>query len=207
VENKNQRKRKTKDPCLKCGLHKKLCICQLIVQLNNKTRICLVIHCRELEKTTNTGRLALQCLQNSLIRVRGANKNSALDLSDVLDPAYRTLLFYPSQHAVELNQQYVQQSNLPVQLLVPDGNWRQASKVAARHHELKNIPHVKVPARALAPGEVRKYLRTEHFEEGMSTIEAIAYALGIIEGDHIMQPLLKLYQAKLENTLRGRGVL
>ena len=63
------RKRKTKDPCPECFLHKNLCICSLIPDLETKTRVVLIVHAKELKRTTNTGRLALKSLKNSELRV------------------------------------------------------------------------------------------------------------------------------------------
>ena len=198
----NRRKRKTKDPCLDCGLHKNLCICEFIPKLLIKTKICLVIHRQELKRTTNTGKLAIKSLLNSEMRVRGLDDKKTLDLSDLLIPQYRSLLFYPADDAVELTRELVSSSPLPIQLIVPDGNWRQASKVYSRHTELSHIPKVKISA----PNNSVHHLRAEHSPEGMATLQAIAYALGIIEGAHIMNPLLKLYNEKLARTLQGRGI-
>lgn len=196
------RKRKTKNPCSKCGLNPDLCLCSEIPSLTLKTKVCLIIHHRELKRTTNTGRLALQSLTNSEMRVRGEKDKGPLDLTDLLVPSYRSILFYPSEDSKELTVEFVNQSPLPIQLIVPDGNWRQASKVASRHPELKNIERVKISEKNTAT----QHLRVEHFEEGMSTLEAIAKALGIIEGSEVKEALLKLYQLKLSRTLKGRGI-
>lgn len=195
------RKRKTKDPCLDCGLHKDLCICDLIPSLTFRTKVCLVIHKKELKRTTNTGRLAIKSLTNSEMRIRGDEDRKALDLSDLLVPTYRTYLFYPSDDSVELTQDLVAESSLPIQLIVPDGNWRQASKVHTRHPELKNILKIKIGS----INSSQEHLRAEHSPEGMATLQAIAQALQIIEGPSAVEPLLKLYEAKLRNTLVGRG--
>lgn len=197
------RKRKTKYPCSSCGLNPELCLCAEIPKLTLRTKLCLIIHHRELKRTTNTGRLALKSLTHSEIRIRGEKNKGALDLSDLLIPSFRTVLFYPSEEAQELTPEFVNQSQLPIQLLVPDGNWRQASKVSLRHPELQNIERVKITAKNTAT----QHLRVEHFSEGMSTLEAIAQALGVIEGAEIREALLKLYQLKLARTLKGRGVV
>lgn len=194
------RKRKTKSPCPECFLNPQLCICELFPRLNLETRVCLVVHAKELKRTTNTGRLAIKSLVNSEMRIRGETKE-ALDLSDLLTPTHRTLLFYPSDDAVELTKEFVQQEQRPIQLIVPDGNWRQASKVHYRHHELKDIPRVMIKT----PNTSKLHLRAENTPEGMATLQAIAHALGIIEGDQVKQALLDLYNAKLERTLQGRG--
>lgn len=197
------RKRKTKDPCLVCGLHKDLCLCHLIPSLDLKTKLVLVIHHRELKRTSNTGRLALHSLKNSDVRVRGEKNKGPLDLSDLLTPSYRTLLFFPSDDARELTPELVQESALPIQLIVPDGNWRQASKVSIRHPELNTIERVKISAVNTAD----KHLRTEHFAEGMSTLQAIAQAFATIEGVDVGQKLNDLYLEKLTRTLKARGQL
>jgi DTW domain-containing protein YfiP len=195
------RKRKTKDPCLDCGLHKDLCLCHLIPSLDLKTKLVLVIHHRELKRTSNTGRLALKILKNSEMRVRGLKDAGPLDLSDLLTPNYRTLLFFPSDEARELTPALVSESSLPIQLIVPDGNWRQASKVAIRHPELSNLERVMIST----PNTSTQHLRAEHFEEGMSTLQAIALAFAATEGDEVGNQLLQLYQEKLSRTLKARG--
>ena len=196
------RKRKPQDPCQVCFLHKNRCICDSIPNLTLKTKVTLIFHAKELKRTTNTGRLALKALTNSEMRVRGEDREG-LDLSDLLTPAYRTVLFYPSENAVELDQEFVSLSSLPIQLIVPDGNWRQASKVHYRHHELQDIPRVKIST----PNTESLHMREETTEAGMATLEAIAHALGIIEGSEVENELMKFYRLKLEATLRGRGQL
>jgi len=196
-----KRKRKTKDPCERCQLHRELCLCDDIPTLKFRTRVSLVIHRKELKRTTNTGRLALEALTNSCIRIRGGLDCSRLDLSDLIVPEYRSVLFFPAEDAVELNHEFVSQSSLPIQLIVPDGNWRQASKLQTRHPELASIPRVKISTANCGPFHLRK----EHLAEGMSTLQAIARALAIIEGPTAAAPLEKLYHEKLQRTLRGRG--
>lgn len=196
------RQRKPKSPCLKCFLNPSLCICSLLPTLDLKTKISLIIHAKELKRTTNSGRLALHCLTNSELRIRGESQQP-LDLSDLLSPSYHSLLFYPSDAAVELTLDYLRPlSDKPIHLIVPDGNWRQASKVQTRHPELKNIPRVNLKR----PNLAKFHLRAESSEFGMSTLEAIAHALGVIEGPDVSEKLLQVYQAKLHGTLVGRGI-
>lgn len=194
------RKRKTKQPCPGCGMNPLLCFCDLIPRIELKTRICLLIHHRELRRTTNTGQLAHRALVNSEIRIRG-QINGKLDLTDLIRPDMRTLLFYPSDNAILLNHDFVKSDPRPILLIVPDGNWRQASKVQTRHPELANVPRVKVQQSIVAD----HFLRAEHKSDGMATLEAIANALAVIEDKDVADELFKLYQIKLQRTLRGRG--
>ena len=194
--------RKVKQPCPLCGASRALCLCDAVPRMELKTRVCLIIHYRELSRNSNTGLLALRALANSEMRIRGEGRET-LDLTDLLTPHYRTFLFFPSDDAVELDRALVLQERTPIQLIVPDGTWRQASKISSRHPELKDLPRVKVGA----PSDSTVQLRAQSRPEGMATLQAIARGLGIIEGDPVRAQLMKLYQAKVERTLIARGIL
>lgn len=194
-----ERKRKTVAPCEVCRMHLERCICAAIPRLELRTKLALVIHAKEVKRTSNTGLLAAHALMNSQVFVRGL---APLDLSSALTPDYRSLLFYPCDEAIELTREFVAADPRPIQLMVPDGNWRQASKVAIRHPELAPLPRVKISALNTAV----HHLRREHTPEGMSTLEAIARALRVIEGEDVFAALYRLYQAKLTATLEGRGI-
>ncbi len=181
-------------------MHRGLCICEFFPSLTLKTKLSLIIHSKELKRTTNTGMLAVKSLTNSQVFVRGL-KESPLDFQIVLDPDYRSVLFFPSKDATDLNKDFVQQSSKPIQLLVPDGNWRQASKIHYRYSELKNLPRVMIKSENTAT----QHLRKESSAEGMATLQAVAYAFGVLEGEIAQKALLDLYQLKLARTLQGRG--
>ncbi|HTM08230.1 MAG TPA: tRNA-uridine aminocarboxypropyltransferase [Verrucomicrobiae bacterium] len=195
-------RRRLQESCPICYMNRIFCICDAIPMLTLKTRVCLVVHTNELKKSSNTGRLALRALTNSEMRVRG-ELGETLDLSDLLSERYRTFLFYPSKDAVELSGDLLRQDARPIQLIVPDGSWRQAGKMLYRHPELKDVPRVKLDA-ANAP---KYYLRAQHRPEGMATLQAIAHALGAIEGTAVETALMKLYDAKIERTLTAKGIL
>ncbi len=74
---------KAKQRCSLCGASLTLCMCAEVPRLDLRTKIALVIHHRELSRSSNTGLLALQSLVNSEVRIRGDSRE-ALDLSDLL---------------------------------------------------------------------------------------------------------------------------
>jgi DTW domain-containing protein YfiP len=160
------------------------------------------MHVNELRRSSNTGRLAVKALVNSEMRVRGDTRE-ALDLGDLLSDRYRSFLFYPSSDAVELDDKLVAADETPIQLIVPDGSWRQARKVHTRHDELKDVQRVKISA----PNHAKFSLRAQHRPEGMATLQAVAHALGVIEGDHVKARLMKLYDLRVERTMVARGWL
>lgn len=170
----------------------------MIPQIQTKTKLSLIIHHRELKRTTNTGRLATHALVNSEMLVRGLEDNP-LDLTKTLSDDYESYVLYPSDDSIEIEN--IKPSK-PVHLIVSDGNWRQAGKLHRRHSELSHLPRVRIAEKNLA----LHHMRREHFAEGFSTLEAIAIAFGNLEGEVVKAQLMALYQAKLSATLIGRGI-
>ncbi len=185
--------------CNACKMHTDLCVCALVPKLHTKTRLVLVIHRAEDRKTTNTGRLAAACLVNSEIVVRGHTVDHEPELPVLAGS--RVLLLYPAPDAVPLTE--LAPITEPVTLVVPDGNWRQASKVRKRVPGLAAATCVTLP-----PGEPSMYrLRAEAHAHGLATLEAIARAFGILEGEHVRRAIEIPFRAMVERTLWTRGTL
>jgi DTW domain-containing protein YfiP len=68
-----------------------------------------------------------------------------------------------------------------------------------RLHGLARLQFDTPPARVLR-------LRDTSFDEGRSTLEAIAEALGRLEGPAVSEPLLSLHTDYVERVLKARGV-
>lgn len=167
-------------------MRRELCLCDSIPALTIMTKVIVVISHREILVPTNTGRLAAQALTNSAILIHGANNANisndigatACDLTPHLRPGRQALLLYPGDDAELLSPELVQHYGGQVDLVVPDGNWRKTSKMRRRIPGMVDLPTVR-----LAPGAPSAYrVRKETKSEGLATIEAIARALGVIEG-------------------------
>ncbi len=189
--------------CLRCRMHASLCVCPLIPRLETRTRLILVIHHTEARKPTNTGRLAAEAMPNSQIVVRGRADmpNDTLAWS----PATRPVLLFPCEGAVPLEEvATVSGDDRPVTLIVPDGNWRQASKVRNRLEGMRDVPCVSLPV-----GEPSIYrLRSEAHPFGLATVEAISRCLRVLEGERgpeIERALMHVFRAMVERTLWSRG--
>ncbi len=185
--------------CKRCQMHDSLCVCALIPRVETRTRVVLVIHRFEHRKPTNTGRLAIECLPNSEVLVRGRRAQPR----DLFVPVAGTLpvLLFPREDAVPLSR--FAESPRPVTLVVPDGTWRQASKVRRRLPGIEDVPCVTLP-----PGEPSTYrLRTEAHAHGLATIEAIARALEILEGPHVREAIERVFRAMVDRTLWARGTI
>ncbi|MFI5297459.1 MAG: tRNA-uridine aminocarboxypropyltransferase [Polyangiales bacterium] len=183
--------------CARCHVHASLCICALIPRLETRTRLVLFIHRYEDRKPTNTGRLAAECLVNSEVLVRG--HASAPTPRFVPAPGSQPLFLFPIDGATPLTE-YVG-SLRPVTLIVPDGTWRQAAKVRNRVAGLVDVPCVSLPR-----GECSRYrLRHEAHVGALATMEAIARAMGVLEGSHIQEAIERVFQAMVDRSLWSRG--
>ena len=183
--------------CERCRVHLSLCFCSDLPTLPTETRLVLLIHRYEARKSTNTGRLAASCLPNSEVVVRG--HEHAPTPRYVPEPGRRTLLLFPHENATPIDQ--VPREGAPVTLLVPDGTWRQASKVRQRVPGLTEIPCVFLPRGA--PSEYR--LRAEAHETGMATLEAIARAFDALGETQVRAPLERVLRMLVERSLWSRG--
>ncbi len=185
--------------CPRCRLHLSICVCALIPTLTTRTRLLLLIHRDEERKPTNTGRLAHLCLPNSEIVRRGDRGAPEPKLS--WEPDSQPLLVFPHDDATPLATWA--SGGAKVTLIVPDGTWRQAFKARKRVPGLRDVPCVSLPEGA--PTLYR--LRSERHEGGLATMEAIARALGVLEGAPIERALVALFRTMIERTLWVRGQL
>lgn len=187
--------------CPQCALHLELCLCDAVEPLTLATRVVVVCHQAELHKSTNTGRLVPLTLANGEVRVRG-RKHERLETADLLAPGRAPLLLYPTRDARDLREAVADEPR-PVTLIVPDGTWRQARKVTTREPDLAQVPRVRLP-----PGPPSRYrLRSHPDPRHVSTFEAVARALGILEGSEVQDRLEAVFERMVRRTLWTRGKL
>jgi DTW domain-containing protein YfiP len=181
-------------------MHLALCLCAEIEPLDLRTKVIVVTHHRELIKPTNTGRLVPLTLRGGEVRARGA-LGMVLDTSGIVDPARRSLLLYPSPDSRLLTREDAR--GLPLTLVVTDGTWRQARKATRREPMLAGLPRVHLPV-----GEPSSYRLRRHSDPRfLATFEAVARALGILEGPEVQARLERVFRLMVERTLWTRGEL
>lgn len=185
-----------------------LCICAHIPRIETQTRVIVIMHQRETYTTTNTGRLAHLALTNSEIRIRG-NKEKPLETRGLVAEDRHTLLLYPSEDAEQLNLDFLARNLGPFQLLVPDGTWRQAHKVMNRVPELApvsgKVTRVKLDIHQVLDQPTSYHLRQKPHAQSLSTIEAIARALGVLESSTVQMQLENVFKTLVRRTLWTRG--
>ncbi len=164
------------------------------------TRLVLVMHHREQVKPTATGPLALAVLANSELRIQG-ERDALLDFRDLATPERRTLLLYPGEDAPLLEPSLLAGDPRPVTLVVPDGTWRQASRMGRRLPGLEHATMVRLPDGPKSAWGIRQ----EYHPQGLATFEAIARALGILESPDVQQGRETLFRLMVARTLQARG--
>jgi DTW domain-containing protein YfiP len=187
--------------CPGCRLLVTACLCDLIPQVETRTRVLVVLHHFEKQKPSNTGRLALRCLPNSDAVTHGARglPAAATAWAEHGDP----VLLFPHPDARPLAT--FCGGSRPVTLIVPDGTWRQAQRMRRRVAGLGDVPCAFVTRDA--PSAYR--LRRTPDPRRLSTMEAIAEALGLLEGGQgpaAREDLLRIFQVMVDRSLRGRAL-
>ncbi len=181
-------------------MKQELCLCADMPSIALGTKLILVMNKREIKVPTNTGRLASQALPHSVILSRGV-EDEPYDLAEHLPQDRPGILLYPSEDAILLTEEWVA-ANGPFHLVVPDGNWRQTSKMRRRDPIMATLPCVRLP-----PGPPSSYrVRKESKAEGLATIEAIARTLGILEGPFVQKALEDIFDLMVTRTLASRGM-
>jgi DTW domain-containing protein YfiP len=101
-----------------------------------------------------------------------------------------TLVLFPGRGAAPLTGDYLARLAKPITLLVPDGNWGQTKRMLSRVRVLRR-------ARAVRLERSRLELPCVRHNNGLdrrSTFEAVAQALGVIEGDTVERRMLDFFR-------------
>lgn len=200
---RNRMQKTDADPlrCPRCRLHTDLCACRLLAPIEVATQILLVTHKFEHRKATNTGHLAVQCLNGARLCLRG--REDSPDDPVVWDQERTPLFLFPCRDAVPLDAWHAAKTAKAITLIVPDGTWRQANRVRRRVPGLAHIQAVSLPS----PHSSHYRLRHTHVGNRLATFEAIALALGILESPALEAHLLHVFRAIVDRALWSNGRL
>jgi DTW domain-containing protein YfiP len=180
--------------CKRCWIREEYCLCPYIPELHPRTELVLVRHQREAWKSTGTARIAALALPElKLVEYGDDSAPAGRELSPLLEGA--ALLFPPEEGSAV--------ASAPVKrLIVLDGTWRQARRMVKKLPGLAALPRLTLPLKE----EKVLRLRTSPRDDDRSTLEAIADALQVLEGDELGEPLHRLHALMVERVFRARGV-
>jgi DTW domain-containing protein YfiP len=163
-------------------------LCADIPSIANRTRVVIVRHHLERHRSSNTGRLAQLALANSEIVDYAGERDTKLP------PLDATWLVYPVAGPPR--------NDSPRQIVVLDATWSQARRMYRKLAALRGLPTLQLAGEAM-PAR----LRESPAPGFVSTIEAIAGALAIIEGASVSAPLLELFRTAVARAeMTGRTV-
>ncbi len=187
--------------CAGCRVLISHCFCPLIPQLSLRSKLVLIMHRYETFKSTASAPLATKCLTNHEFHIHGYS-DKRIDLSSLVeDKSKRTLLLYPGENAKVLTKELLEEDQRPVNIIVPDGSWRQAQRMA------KRIPGLgRAEAVVLETGRETEWgLRREPKKGGLATFEAIARAYGVLEGENVQADLEKIFHTMVDTHKKMQG--
>jgi DTW domain-containing protein YfiP len=167
-----------------------VCVCSILPRIESRTEVVLIRHLTELGLTSNTGRFAALSLVNS--RVLDYGGGAEFESAGLARPG--TALLYCSGRPRPL-------SFVPERLIVLDGSFRQTRRMYKRLAPLRELPELTLSAPESTPTRLRRPTLTG----GMSTIEAIAAALSLLEGPELALPLWVLHAELIRRADRMRG--
>jgi len=181
--------------CPRCRRPLTVCYCASLPRLDTRTRIVILQHPRERDMPIGTARMASLCLPQAKLHV-GVRWTDSAPLAHALgDPAYPPILLYPGPGAKDILRE---PPVGPVTLVVVDGTWSQAKSVVRDNPLLQALPRYAFDTPEPSQYRIRREPRAEY----VSTIEALMYVLGALEGQPerfraLLDPLNAMVDAQL----------
>lgn len=184
--------------CEICYMHRKDCLCSVTPAVKTLSAITLVMHVSEVFKTTSTARLIPLAFPESVVHLRGVSKDFNHPFVDFLysrkatlsegvskKASIQKLVLFPFEDARDIGDFTGEWSTGNVELLIPDGNWNQASRMIRREDRFAGATPVRI--KDVSSG---RFIFRRQAEKGrFSTFESLIRALEILEGEDAVAPL------------------
>ncbi|MCP5325547.1 MAG: DTW domain-containing protein [Oceanospirillaceae bacterium] len=179
--------------CIHCALPQHLCVCDLQINLPLPLQCCIILHAREMEKASSTGRLLYKtgiCRGELWHRTQHNGRHM---FTHIDHPCY---LLHP-QGEITLP------AALPERALfiALDGTWQQANKILRQDSFLADLPRVRLP-----PADPSQLcLRRNQLQGGLSTLESIASLLKYNAASIQAAQLMALFEKFQHHHLMARN--
>jgi len=161
--------------CPGCGLIPERCLCGQLPRVRLPWRLLVLQHRREFGKPTNTARLLVRSVENaSLVTVATRERPWTPELLGPRDE--RRLLLFPDAGASVVTRDEVRSwSERPTCVVLIDGAWRQAGRIARRADEVAEMQRFQLPAGAPSRWPTRRAPRPDQ----LSTFETLVRLIAI----------------------------
>jgi len=182
--------------CARCALHPHLCVCAALQPVSLPFELVVVRHWQEALKPTGSAALLALCVDGTRILDYGARHTVFVDDGLSGDGAY--LLLPPEPIPADPPPPPPDLRRL----VLVDGTWAQARRLAARAAGLPTMPRWWLTR----PARVTARLRNPHEPWARSTFEAAAEAVGALVDPQLEASLLGAYDLWVDRALQMRGV-
>lgn len=160
--------------CSQCGYPEKTCLCDHIIPIQLPINVTVIQHPKEAGHAKNTAKLMTLCSSNVNIVL----SNNASEMRHFQNYCSTTTcaILYPNPTSQALEPHKAKLAHTLNTLVVIDGSWKQAYAIMHQHSWLKSLPCYHFNE---AP-KTRYRIRHTKMTNGLSTLEATAYALSTL---------------------------
>jgi DTW domain-containing protein YfiP len=197
--------------CKNCEKPLNLCVCAALAPVDNRVAVVILRHPQEQDRVLGTARVAILQLKNAVLKTGLSWPNLAKIVGDPADPKRWGVLYLGTAKTsgplpprvltvVNKNGEASPEQDEILQtlegIILLDGNWQQAKALWWRNSWM-----LKCQRLVLQPPRVSLYgnLRQEPRAESVSTLEAAAYTLAVLEEDEsLVDKILPPFRLLLE---------
>lgn len=176
--------------CPQCMLATFACMCPWQLVSKSNVRFTIIIHRNELFKTTNTGRLIAELFPHStgaylwsrtepdselLSLINDKQTHIALlfpESNKATNDSTQAKLYEPSNH---IKHRTKLSTKKPVNILLLDGTWKQAARMANLSPWLQHLPRLQIETTPSLPAS--SYIRKAQHDHQVSSAQAAAMVL------------------------------
>jgi tRNA-uridine aminocarboxypropyltransferase len=190
--------------CGGCSLPLAVCLCHAFGPLSSQMALCIVMPASESRSMSNTARLLALWLPSTRLIVRGLPSSATpqpTTLAAAIAPEHAALLFPLDPEPAALASSDARPIRVPStsgleraiahgtirQLVVADGTWSQARRIARRELEPLGLRRLSLDRAWPSSYELRRR------PGGLCTFEAVAIALGLLESAELAAGLLERF--------------
>lgn len=161
--------------CEHCLLASHACMCRWKVQATIPIEFVLVMHRKEVYKTTNSGRLIADVFPEQTHAFLWDRTEPDPQLLALLnDPQYRSAILFPEESQTPMTAEpQAPADNRPLRIILLDGTWKQASRMVRLSDWLKSLPRISIHPQEQPQPYIRQAIR----EGQLSTAQAAACLL------------------------------
>lgn len=182
--------------CDGCGLIPGRCLCAQLPRLRLPWRLLVLQHRRETRKPTNTARLLVRAVEGAAL-VTVATRERPWSRS-LLGPAgERRVLLYPGPGASVVTRDEMRSwRERPTCVVLVDGTWRQAGRIARREEGVAELPRLELPPGGPSRWPMRRAPRPDQLSTFETFVRLVALDPGLDPARELESAFLRLLAAQ-----------